>query len=245
MAEDTHYAAVSDVYETAWCYQNDGDFQKWLLARVQESLPTTCSALVDIGCGTANFSGALQKQSGIRVTGVEPSAKMAAKASEHGVHVEIQDAQSWAESGGEDVFDAMLLKEVRHHFDAPERLYPMLANRLAPGGRILLLTRPDESSGYPFPAKAHQSWQSGVKVPLTTHIEALEVAGLTVQINENRYPVSIERAEWERLIRARFWSNLTSLSDNEIEDGLEELALPDVINYDDRMVFVIAQRTAN
>eukprot|EP00443_Scrippsiella_acuminata_P058009 CAMPEP_0115547390 /NCGR_PEP_ID=MMETSP0271-20121206/93622_1 /TAXON_ID=71861 /ORGANISM="Scrippsiella trochoidea, Strain CCMP3099" /LENGTH=282 /DNA_ID=CAMNT_0002980821 /DNA_START=14 /DNA_END=863 /DNA_ORIENTATION=- len=242
MAAAGHYAAVTTVYETAWCYQNNGDFQRWLLDRVQDALPETCKTLVDIGCGTANFSGVLQRESAIRVIGVEPSAEMAAKASEYGVQVEVQDALSWAAgaSANGSNYDAIMLKEVRHHIDDPAKLYVNLAGALAPGGKILLLTRPDKSDGYPFPAKAHDRWAAGVEMPLQTHVKELEAAGLSVHVQEEKYKVQMDREEWIRLVRGRFWSHLSALSDNEINDGLKELNLPDQVEFDDCMIFVIA-----
>jgi len=243
MAAAGHYAAVTNVYETAWCYQNGGDFQRWLLARVQDALPEDCSTLVDIGCGTANFSGLLQRIAGIQVVGVEPSAEMAAKASDYGVQVQVEDALSWAAGAATkgDKYDAIMLKEVRHHIDEPASLYPNLAASLARGGKILLLTRPDQSDGYPFPAKAHDKWSAGVHMPLQTHVKELEAAGLSVQVKEERYCVQMAREEWERLVRERFWSHLSALNDNEIDDGLKELDLPDRVEFDDRMIFVIAK----
>jgi len=242
MATAAHYATVADVYETAWCYQNNGDYQRWLLARVIEALPHECKTLVDIGCGTANFSGALQEAARLQITGVEPSAEMAKKAKEYGVNVEVQDAMSWADgavnAGAK--HEAMMLKEVRHHIDDPESLYKKLAACLNPCGKILLLTRPDKSDGYPFPAKAHDSWADGNEVPLQKHVDALEAAGLQVNVKVERFPVSMARDEWGRLVRARFWSNLSSLNDNEIEDGLKELDLPVQVEFDDCMTFIMA-----
>jgi len=239
----THYAAVTDVYETAWCYQNNGDYQQWLLACVEEVLPSECKTLVDIGCGTANFTSVLQEMAHVQITGVEPSAEMAAKAKEHGVHVEMMDAMSWAaeamNAGTKQ--DVIMLKEVRHHIDDPANLYDKLAACLNPGGRILLLTRPDRSNGYPFPATAHATWTAGITLPLRTHVEALEAAGLGVHVREERFSVRMAREEWGRLLRARFWSHLSSLNDSEIDNGFKELDLAEQVEFDDCMIFVIAE----
>lgn len=237
-----HYAAVSEVYETAWCYQSNGHFQHWMLARVVETLPLECKTLVDIGCGTANFSRMLQDTASVQVVGVEPSAEMAEKARKYGVDVEVADAMAWAveavDAGVQ--IDAIMLKEVRHHINDPDRLYDKLAACLRPGGRILLLTRPDWSDGYPFPVKAHDSWAAGTQMPLQRHIEALEAAGLRVHVRDEKFPVRMAREEWGRLLRARFWSHLSCLNDNEINDGLTELNLAEKVEFDDCMTFVVA-----
>mmetsp|Transcript_33127 Transcript_33127/g.71461 ORF Transcript_33127/g.71461 Transcript_33127/m.71461 type:complete len:247 (-) Transcript_33127:198-938(-) len=245
MAAADHYRAVADVYELAWCYKTDGPFQPWFLEKVQAALPKPCGSIVDVGCGTGNFSCTLRDATGAKVIGVEPSAEMAAKGSAHGLKVKVVDAETWAaqEEAADAKFDTILLKEVRHHIENPEVLYrDIAANKIAKGGRLLLLTRPDKSDGYPFPAKAHEHWAAGNLVPLSVHQEALTDAGFKVTLEENRYPVRLSRTEWEQLLRSRFWSNLSPLTQEEMEEGIQALALPEEVNFEDRLLFLIAER---
>lgn len=241
MASETHYASVVGVYETAWCYKEDGDFQKWMLDQVSSLLPASCSSLVDIGCGTGAFSAALAKVASLPVAGVEPSAEMAAKASERGLEVDVTDAIAWSASV-EKPFDFMLLKEVRHHIDDPTYLYSNLARKLPPGGKVVLVTRPDDAEGYPFPG--HEKWAAGNLVKLPEHVQALADAGLTATVEERPYPVCMPKAEWERLVRAQFWSFLHELSPEDIDAGLRDLALPDSVEFNDRITFVVGCKPA-
>eukprot|EP00932_Pfiesteria_piscicida_P005305 SRR837773.15213.p1 GENE.SRR837773.15213~~SRR837773.15213.p1 ORF type:complete len:139 (+),score=51.87 SRR837773.15213:16-432(+) len=133
MAAADHYSAVTSVYETAWCYQNNGDFQTWLLSKVEAAMPCGCRSLADVGCGTANFSAALQQRTGIHVVGVEPSQEMAAKAADYGIAVHTLDALEWASNEDGERFDVVMLKEVRHHIDNPQKLYEKFVGRLNPG----------------------------------------------------------------------------------------------------------------
>merc|ERR1712087_566765 len=104
---------------------------------------------------------------------------MAAKASQHGMQEIVQDADSWAGADGP-LFGMILLKEVRHHFSEPSVVYQKLSKRLLPGGRLISITRPDDSSGYPFFKAAHASWTACNSVGLETHRDALKALGLEV-----------------------------------------------------------------
>lgn len=243
MTESSHYAEVANIYETAWCYKNGGEFQTWLAERIRAVLPPGCTTLADVGCGTGNFSAVLRDTAGIAVTGVEPSAEMAKKGLEHGMEITVADALDWAKDDGP-AFGAILLKEVRHHFTDPATVYQGLTAKIQPAGRLISVTRPDDPIGYPFFEAAHVSWRKGTSIPLEKHVEALRASGLQVHVHEEKYPVSMPRAEWERLVRGRFWSHFAPFSDAEIDEGLKELKLPDVVEFNDCMTFTVAERPA-
>mmetsp|Transcript_25997 Transcript_25997/g.60768 ORF Transcript_25997/g.60768 Transcript_25997/m.60768 type:complete len:279 (+) Transcript_25997:36-872(+) len=243
--QEQHYANVAKVYESTWCYQEDGECQKYLCREVVGFLPKACKSIVDLGCGTGSFSIMLQRASGVTVQGVEPSAAMAAKAEERGLPVVVDGALEWAASEtGVAAADLLLLKEVRHHFEDPAKVYKALAERrMAPGGRILMITRPDTSQSYPFPAAAHTAWEAGITVKMDRHLEALEAAGLSnIQVVDRPFPVSMQREEWERLLRMRFWSNLSAVSDEDMESGIADLKLPDTVEFDDQFKFIVADK---
>eukprot|EP00448_Togula_jolla_P004104 CAMPEP_0170605390 /NCGR_PEP_ID=MMETSP0224-20130122/19949_1 /TAXON_ID=285029 /ORGANISM="Togula jolla, Strain CCCM 725" /LENGTH=242 /DNA_ID=CAMNT_0010930393 /DNA_START=79 /DNA_END=804 /DNA_ORIENTATION=- len=241
MAAEEHYLNVAKVYEKAWCYQDGGDFQLWVCSNIMESLPKFCKSIVDVGCGTGNFSKLLQDRAAVPVLGVEPSASMAAQAEGRGVEVVVADALSWAHSQGSNVWDAVMLKEVRHHVDDPAALYRQLAKVLSPNGRLIIVTRPDDSAGYPFPPKSHGAWREVNTIPLSCHIEALSHEGFAVKVEQKNFPVKMARADWESFLRNRTWSHLSSLTDAEIEEGIEALALNDFVEFQDQLILVIAE----
>lgn len=244
MAEKSHYTDVADIYETAWCYKSNGEFQQWLVQHIQALLPEGCNSIADVGCGTGNFSKLLQEQSHVPVTCVEPSSEMAAKAAEHGMHVVVEDALAWGEGVVEPSFGAVLLKEVRHHFTHPADVYGSLAKTLAPQGRLISVTRPDDPVGYPFFEAARQRWREGNSASVDSHKDAMRDAGLEVSSKEETYRVTMSRAEWERLVRGRFWSHFSVFSDQEVEDGIKELGLSDPVEFDDRLIFTVAEKPA-
>lgn len=269
-----HYSNVAAVYDSTWCYQEEGPCNHSLCDQVIATIPTTGEQsplrICDLGCGTGAFTALLRRKmqnstknflSNAQFLCVEPAANMAQKATERGFEdVVVSGAWEWASNadvapldgsalvGSEGAASAskcnlIILKEVRHHFDDPAPVYNALVqNRLVDNGCILLITRPDDSTGYyPFPKKAHEAWAKGINVKLEKHIDALKAAGLSnVEVKECPFHVTMKKKEWANLLRAKFWSNLSVLSDTEMDAGIREMNLEEDgdIEFDDMYLFV-------
>jgi len=91
---------------------------------------------------------------------------------------------------------------------------------------------------------ARKSWRDGNLVSMESHQEAMRAAGLNVSSREEAYRVKMPRAEWERLVRARFWSHFSRFSSQEVEEGLAELGLSDPVEFDDRLIFTVGEKPA-
>ncbi|MCK9921543.1 class I SAM-dependent methyltransferase [Frankia sp. AgPm24] len=90
------------------------------------------SEILDVGCGTGKVSVALAKR-GLDVLGVEPDARMAEVAREHGVSVEVSGFEDWEDAGRR--FDLIVTGDAWHWID-PERGNERAAELLKPGGTI-------------------------------------------------------------------------------------------------------------
>jgi SAM-dependent methyltransferase len=91
--------------------------------------------VLDIGCGTGKV-GVLLAERGCRVLGVEPDARMAAVARDHGLEVEVVPFEEWDRAGR--LFDLAVAAQA-WHWIRPERGAEVVAGALRPGGRLGLL----------------------------------------------------------------------------------------------------------
>jgi ubiquinone/menaquinone biosynthesis C-methylase UbiE len=126
------------------------------------------SRVLDVGCGTGNYAAALSERVGCRVSGVEPSAQMRARA---------RNAVSWetlAEGRGEDIpfpdasFDLVFSTDVIHHVGDRPAYFREATRVLRPGGQIATAT--DSHDDIPK------------RRPLSSHFPE------TVLVEQRRYP---------------------------------------------------------
>lgn len=103
-----------------------------LTDRVIAGLPGR--SVLDVGCGTGIAARQFQS-AGCEVLGVEPDARMAAFATEHGVPVELAKFEDWNPAGR--TFDALIAGMTWHWVD-PAKGAAQAARVLRPGGRIAL-----------------------------------------------------------------------------------------------------------
>ena len=171
MSKEAHYAGVRKTYDTAIFYAA-GPYTKWQAAEVLAELKLDSSEpmrLADVGGGTGTFSVLLKRCArSLHLTLVEPSAAMAAGAESEPLidNVVHSHAHAWAvgETGGGERYDRLLLKEMMHHLgDSAKReeiFRALLEERLAPGGRLLVICRPKHGVEYPFWPAALDAWSA-------------------------------------------------------------------------------------
>lgn len=149
----------------------------------------------------------------------------------------------------DEAYDRLLLKEVVHHFEEKDlpTLFAGALRQLRPAGRLVIMTRPHDSSHYPFFAGAHAAW-SAAQLPESVYESALTRCGFLVSVDHADYPVSMPAKRWLGMLKGRFWSNFNGFSDAEMEAGLEEVRRKLVgpgeteeksITFPDRIVFIV------
>eukprot|EP01062_Namystynia_karyoxenos_P037084 TRINITY_DN27003_c0_g1_i1.p1 TRINITY_DN27003_c0_g1~~TRINITY_DN27003_c0_g1_i1.p1 ORF type:complete len:294 (+),score=67.03 TRINITY_DN27003_c0_g1_i1:89-883(+) len=246
-AEPEHYSRVADVIHTSYYYRPDGPLMKWLLECALAHLDLRPGmSLADVGAGTGVFTS-LVKQAvpGVSVSMAEPSAAMMKQCPDQSIEQLEGDCAQFVESGR--TFDRLVLKEMIHHLGPPvagsptESLYRGLKCTLRPGGRLVVLTRPQRPE-YPLFRSALDTWAAGQ--PQAKDIGALfERAGFTVDIREERFPVSIPREQWFDMVRHRVWSIFHHLSDAEIAEGVREISAAhpeEDIKFDEVFIIIVA-----
>ena len=165
-----------------------------LLARVAADAPGT---VVDLGCGPGNLTALLAARwPGARVSGVDSSTEMVAKAraAGSGVHYEVADLREWQADRPVDVLVTnATLQWVPGHLD----LLPRLVEQVAPGGWLALQVPAnfDEPSHTIRAALAaeepYRDHTTGAAEPAShdpeTYVAALSALGCTIDAWETTY----------------------------------------------------------
>ena len=150
-------------------------------ARLVASTLEGARSILSVGCGSGLFEMILRSDFGIEISdGIEPSGDMAAIARKRGMNVTVATAED--ADFGQDKYDAILFNGtpsyIRQLGDVVKKAY----KALPPGGRIVLIDVPKESSyGIMYNlAKALGTWEhellAGVYPPMPYPIELVEVA---------------------------------------------------------------------
>jgi ubiquinone/menaquinone biosynthesis C-methylase UbiE len=112
---------------------------RWLAVISRRVSADSLAAILDLGCGTGRYSGALAQHFGARVIGLDPSAKMLAEARRKAVRgVEYVRAGAEALPLAPGFVDMVFISMVFHHFGNPIRAVGECHRVLRPGGVVCL-----------------------------------------------------------------------------------------------------------
>ena len=142
-------------------------------------------------------------------------------------------------------YDKLLIKGTVHHFPVNNlrQIFTGISNQLTTGGVVLIEKTPGKpAQGYPSFEKAlklHSQFFSGLSDILVSLFQEL---GFQVTSTIVTGKGKISKAEAIKNIRARYTSTLELLSDQEIQDGVEEVErnFPEVIEYENQREMMIA-----
>ncbi|MFZ5774243.1 MAG: tetratricopeptide repeat protein [Thermodesulfobacteriota bacterium] len=168
-------------------YQAPWQLKKMLLSRPDGK--ERYESMLDLGCGTGLVGEALQEITGRRV-GVDLSPRMieAAAAKKLYDRLTVAEITAFLEQTS-DCFDLIVAADVLIYVGELEDIFPLLARRLARGGRLLFSTEHLAGTGY-------QLRQSGRYAHATEYIRAIAgQSGLTVLASEQA-PLRREKGEW-------------------------------------------------
>ncbi|MEU3982680.1 class I SAM-dependent methyltransferase [Streptomyces sp. NPDC026672] len=244
-----HYEGLAAEYDEHWVY--GPDYVPWMAGRIIEALqlvPT--DRIADIGSGTGLFAREVAEQLRPRdpILCVDPSEAMLQQlsaSSSVGLTPVVASAESIAEGRINlpyEQFDAIWLKESVHHVADPALTLRGLADRLSPGGRLLVVMLP-ASIQYPLFKAALARFEE--LQPDPSLIEGhLRAAGLKASLSYVEHELRIDREKYLGMVRARYMSLLSTFNDSEIEKGLEEMRVahpePELV-FPDRFAFVLGR----
>lgn len=132
--------------------------------------------VLDVGCGTGNYAAELSERCGCRVSGVDPSAGMLAKAREAAPWeaLLVGDAESlpFDDAG----FDVVISTDVIHHVGDRDSYFREAWRVLRPGGCIATVTDSREDIRHRRPLSSH--------FPETVAIEYRRYPAVTMLLRE-------------------------------------------------------------
>lgn len=179
--------------------------------------------LVDLGCGTAMYTLDILKQVRLDqpVVGVDPFPEMLRNIPADAPIVPLaMDALAFSRKA--ETYDKILVKEAVHHVSEREELFRNLYQRLSPGG-ILLLVHVPPKVRYPLFDRALKRCEGWHADPNELTVQ-LQAAGFRVQRSALDYPHAIPKEVYFKMVAGQYMSVLTSFSDEEMKQGLQEMA---------------------
>jgi len=202
--------------------------------------------VLEVGCGPGRASAALASRHGAVVTGLDASPEMLAAAREFVPEgVDLVEARAEALPFPDDSFDVVLAQFVVHLLDRP-RAFAELRRVLRPDGVLWIKTSdPDRLDDHwlarPFPSAITIERS---RFPDEAQLRReLEPAGFEVEFERHEVGRRFSKAEALERLRARAYSTVALLDEQELADGLAraEEILEDPVEYDLTLLFAVAR----
>eukprot|EP01065_Artemidia_motanka_P001371 TRINITY_DN10622_c0_g1_i1.p1 TRINITY_DN10622_c0_g1~~TRINITY_DN10622_c0_g1_i1.p1 ORF type:complete len:265 (+),score=54.19 TRINITY_DN10622_c0_g1_i1:134-928(+) len=244
------YDKVADQYNSCLFYDRDGPLGQWTLDTTVKHLELYAEGTVvaDVGAGTGWFT---EKMKAARPTckylAVEPSQAMLRQCTDPDIECHCMGGTEFTQLRR--FIDRSLMAEMIHHIGSTQEGGPVdqfftgLFECTNPGGIAVVRTRP-HTPEYPFFAKALERWQQA-QLPADEYRHSMERAGFSVMVVEECQTVKVPKEQWFKITRARFWSNYSELSDEEIEAGIretDEKFSGDTLEFNEIAVFIIGKK---
>jgi ubiquinone/menaquinone biosynthesis C-methylase UbiE len=241
---DEHYQRLAETYERNWA--DRPQYVAWMADKIMEWLdPSPGDRIADIGSGTGLFLSRLMEvaSADAPIICVDPSQPMLDLLPDDPRLTPLCATAEQIATGEVkmpvDSVDAFVFKEAIHHVkDIPGTLQG-LADRLNPGGRILIVSLPPRLD-YPLFQAALDRFAENQPEP-DNMAAAMREAGLIVDNAIEEFTVTIERDRWLNLVRNQWMSVLSTFSKEEVAVGAEEISrkyTDPQISYADRFAFV-------
>ena len=183
--------------------------------------------VADIGSGTGFFAEKIFETRHLKnpIWCVDPSPAMQIVAKERkGVYPVTKTADEFLDNLEiNQVLDKVLCICSMHHFTQPVKIFRGLKAHLRTGGELLVI-RAGVSTSFPFFTKAENTYGKVLEKCSKERVTAmLREANFQVEVSEEKVLLDMEKSRWYKMLRGRFQSSMSEFTDNEIEDGIEEL----------------------
>lgn len=215
------YDTISQVYDDV--RRADVDL---INAFMQEVRLDASAQVLDIGCGTGNYTDLVQRFTGATVCGVEPSEGMISKAAAKNLHLilKIGDAAHLPFDAAR--FDFAYMTDVIHHVPDLRAMFAEIRRVLKPGGKVCIVTQSHaQIAARPiarfFPGTIRVDQARYPDIPAIIAAAAGFTASPTAVLFEGE-PVELDAAFLE-LVRKKGYSMLHLITETEYETGLQAL----------------------
>jgi cyclopropane fatty-acyl-phospholipid synthase-like methyltransferase len=175
---------------------------------------------------------------------VDPSSDLINEARRNGIDSIIADALEF--SLLDNKYDIIILKEMIHHIsiDSLTKLFQNISKQLNDNGLVLIVTRPVHTD-FPFFKKVKKIW-STTQPELSVFTSSLLEANYNIEVIEWDYFVTMKKDNWYKFIKNRSFSEFSLCTDNELEEGIQELEVKykdtDTLKFNDKLLLIIARK---
>ncbi len=198
---------------------------------LQELPPEEGIKILDIGCGTGNYTDLFQKVTQARhyqVYGIEPSEGMIGKARQKNSHILFKQATADEIPFEDNFFDFAYMTDVIHHIPNIRKMFSEVRRILKPQGKVCIYTQSHRqiesrpiAQFFPGTVRVDQ----GRYPDIDQVIAAAQFGNLTYRKQEILFegePIELG-ADYLELVRKKGWSMLHLLTEEEYQVGLRKL----------------------
>lgn len=181
--------------------------------------------VLDVGCGTGNYARALQQETSCRVSGIEPSDAMRAKAADAANWDAIVPGSAERLPCPDASFDLVISTDVIHHVGDRPAFFREALRVLADGGRIASVTDSPEDIVRRRPLSSHFPETTDVERQRYPSIDTLQAEMTAVGIEV--LPLGHVEMEYDltqiTAYRDRAFSSLHIINGAAFQRGIERL----------------------
>lgn len=248
--EASHYERLAENYDRNWAHSPE--YVEWMNARIESALQVSHGErIADVGAGTGLFLRRLMEHTDATtpILCIDPSQPMLDRLPSDPRFTPICAGAEEVASGKApipyDALDVILIKETIHHVENIPATLAGLADLMAPGGRIFVVTLPPRLD-YPLFQAALDRFEERQPEP-DDIVAAMQAGGLVAAVSYDEFHVSVDRDYYIDLVGTQWMSVLSSFSDDELAAGLDEMRAkhPEQrLEFNDRFAFILGTKPA-
>lgn len=196
-----------------------------VLRALLESGLTAGSRVLEVGCGTGNYAGALVELVGCACRGLDPSRGMLARARAGPARIALVRGRAERLPFAASSCDLVFSVDVIHHVADRAAFFREAARVLAPGGRVCTVTDGEDDIARRRPLSDHFPETVAVELARYPRVAALraEMAAAGFRdLAEGRVELAYELTDLQPY-RDRAFSSLHLIPDEAVERGLARL----------------------
>ena len=187
--------------------------------------------ILDIGCGTGNYTDIFQQVTQIKhfqVYGIEPSEGMISKARKKNSHIIFQQATAEDIPSEDNFFDFVFMTDVIHHIPNIRKMFSEIHRILKPQGKVCIVTQSHQQiearpivQFFPGTARVDKERYPDIDAVLA----AAQFGGLIYLKQEILFEGEVIElgADYLELVRKKGYSMLHLLAEHEYQIGLRNL----------------------
>ena len=183
------------------------------------------SAVLEVGCGTANYIIAIQSLTGSRCWGIDPSERMLSVARERSKKIDFKNGRGEQLDFSNEFFDFIFSVDVIHHIEGHLEYFQEAYRTLNPGNRICTVTDSEEILRNRVPLAT--AFPETVEVELARYPRIHYLTGLMreagfTDIQDNIVEHSFQMKDIQAF-RDRAYSSLHLISEEAFQEGITRL----------------------